>query len=66
VPAAAVVNIFVAHGVQYYRTTALFLPAPPASGPDRNLANAEGLADASHGEPDREWPTPPRHGPREP
>jgi predicted PurR-regulated permease PerM len=66
VPAAAVINIFVAHGVQYYRTTALFLPAPPASGPDRNLANAEGLADASHGEPDREWPTPPRHGPREP
>ena len=66
VPAAAVVNIFVAHGVQYYRTTALFLPAPPASGPDRNLANDEGLADASHGEPDREWPTPPRHGPREP
>jgi predicted PurR-regulated permease PerM len=66
VPAAAVVKIFVAHGVQYYRTTALFLPAPPASGPDRNLANAEGLADTSHGEPDQEWPTPPRHGPREP
>ena len=66
VPAAAVVKIFVARGVQYYRTTALFLHAPPASGPDRNLANDEGLADASHGEPDREWPTPPRHGPREP
>ena len=53
VPAAAVVNIFVAHGVQYYRTTALFLPVPPASGPDRNLANHEGLADASPAEPDR-------------
>jgi len=52
--------------VQYYRTTALFLPAPPASGPDRNLANDGRLADASHGEPDRAWPTPPRHGPREP
>jgi hypothetical protein len=58
VPATAVINIFVAHGVQYYRTTALFLPAPPASGPDRNLANDEGLADASPAEPDRTWPTP--------
>jgi predicted PurR-regulated permease PerM len=65
VPAAAVINIFVAHGVQYYRTTALFLPAPPASGPDRNLANDEGLADASPAEPDRAWPTPPRRGQRE-
>jgi predicted PurR-regulated permease PerM len=53
VPAAAVAKIFVAHGVQYYRSTALFLPAPPASGPDRNLANHEGLADASPAEPDR-------------
>jgi predicted PurR-regulated permease PerM len=66
VPAAAVVNIFVAHGVQYYRTTALFLPAPPAAGPDRNLTNHEGFASASPAEPDREGPTPPRHGPREP
>jgi predicted PurR-regulated permease PerM len=65
VPAAAVVNIFVAHGVQYYRTTALFLPAPPASGLDRNLANHEGLADASPAEPDREGPTPSRRGQRE-
>jgi hypothetical protein len=51
--------------VQYYRTTALFLPAPPASGPDRNIANHEGLADASPAEPDRAWPTPPRRGQRE-
>jgi hypothetical protein len=62
VPAAAVVNIFVAHGVQYYRTTALFLPAPPG----QNLANHAELASASSAEPDREGPTPPRHGPREP
>jgi predicted PurR-regulated permease PerM len=62
VPVAAVVNIFVAHGVQYYRTTALFLPVPPASGPDRNLANDEGLADASPAEPAGGWPTPPRGG----
>jgi predicted PurR-regulated permease PerM len=62
VPAAAVVKIFVVHGVQYYRTTALFLPAPPG----RNLAHHAGLADASPAEPDREGPTPPRHGPREP
>jgi predicted PurR-regulated permease PerM len=62
VPAAAVVKIFVAHGVQYYRTTALFLPAPPG----QNLANHAELASASSAEPDREGPTPPRHGPREP
>jgi predicted PurR-regulated permease PerM len=65
-PAAAVVNIFVAHGVQYYRTTALFRHAPPAAVPDRNLADHAGLADASPAKLDREGPTPPRHGPREP
>ena len=53
---------FVAHGVHYSRTTALFRHAPPASGPDRNLANREGLADASPAESDRAWPAPPRRG----
>lgn len=66
VPVAAVVKIFVAHGVQYYRTTAWFRHAPPASGPDQNLANDEGLADPSPAEPDRAWSTPPRRGQREP
>ena len=65
VPAAAVVNIFVTHGVQYYCTTALSLPVPPASGADRNLANDEGLADARPAEHDRAWPTPPRRDQRE-
>jgi len=65
VPAAAVVKIFVARGVQYYRTTSLFLQAPPESVPDRNLANPEGFADASNAEHDRELPTPPRRGQRE-
>jgi hypothetical protein len=59
VPAAAVVSIFVAHGVQYYRTTALFLPAPPG----RNLAHHAGLTNANPAEPGQEGPTPPRHGP---
>jgi predicted PurR-regulated permease PerM len=35
VPAAAVAKIFVARAVQHYRTTELFLQAPPASVPDR-------------------------------
>ncbi len=64
VPVAAVVKIFVVHGVQYYRTTAWFLPAPPGSGPDRTLANNAGLADASPAAPDREGPTPSRRGQR--
>ena len=46
VPAAAVAKIFVAHGVQYYRTTALFRHAPPAAVSDRHLADHAGLADA--------------------
>jgi predicted PurR-regulated permease PerM len=50
VPAAAVAKIFVARAVQYYRTTELFLQAPPAAVPDRNLASHEGLTDARHTE----------------
>jgi predicted PurR-regulated permease PerM len=65
VPAAAVAKIFVARAVQYYRTTELFLQAPPASVPDRNLASHEGRADARHAEHDRELPTPTRRGQRE-
>ena len=65
VPAAAVVKIFVARGVQYYRTTALFLQAPPEAIPDENLAHHEGLADGAIPEHDRALPTPPRRGQRE-
>jgi predicted PurR-regulated permease PerM len=62
VPAAAVAKIFVAHAVQYYRTTELFLQAPPESVPDRNLASHEGRADASHADHDRKSPTTPEGG----
>jgi predicted PurR-regulated permease PerM len=58
-PAAAVAKIFVAHAVQYYRTTELFLQPPQNSAPDRSLASHEGLAEASYVEHDRESPTPP-------
>jgi hypothetical protein len=66
IPAVAVVNIFVAQRVHYYRTTALFPKVPVESVPDQNLTSHEGLADASKAEPDRAWSTPPRRGPREP
>jgi predicted PurR-regulated permease PerM len=65
VPAAAVAKIFVAHGVQYYRTTALFHQVPVESVPDQNLTSHEGLAEASKAEPDQASPTPPRRGQRE-
>jgi hypothetical protein len=42
VPAVAVANIFVAHGVQYYRTTALFHQVPVESVPDQNLTSTNG------------------------
>jgi predicted PurR-regulated permease PerM len=53
-PAAAVAKIFVAHAVQYYRTTELFLQAPQKSTPERSLAHHEGPTkanDAEHGRP---------------
>jgi predicted PurR-regulated permease PerM len=62
VPAAAVAKIFVARAVQYYRTTELFLQAPPEAVPDRSLASHAGRADASHAEHDRNSPTPPEGG----
>jgi predicted PurR-regulated permease PerM len=57
-PAAAVVKIFVAHAVQYYRQTDLFLQPPAEPISDRRLSH-EGLPEARHVEPSRELPTPP-------
>jgi predicted PurR-regulated permease PerM len=65
VPAAAVAKIFVAHAVQYYRTTELFLQAPQKSVPDRSLTNHEELAKAKNVEHDRESRTLPEGGRRE-
>ena len=45
VPAAAVAKIFVTHAVQYYRTTALFLQAPPATVAARHLVRDTGRSD---------------------
>jgi predicted PurR-regulated permease PerM len=64
-PAAAVAKIFVAHAVQYYRTTELYLETPPQSIPDRSLTRDEGPVDASPAEQGRELPTPPESGRRE-
>jgi predicted PurR-regulated permease PerM len=64
-PAAAVAKIFVAHGVQYYRQTELFLQAPPESVPERSLASSEEPAKAKNIEPYRESSTPPAPGRRE-
>ena len=64
-PAAAVAKIFIAHAVQYYRTTDLFLQPPPKSVPDRSLASHEGPAKARDVEPDRELPMPREGGRRE-
>ena len=65
-PTAAVAKIFVSRGVQFYRTTELFLQAPPESAPDRSLATHEVQAEAHATEHDRQLPIPPRHGRREP
>jgi predicted PurR-regulated permease PerM len=46
VPAAAVVKIFVAPALRYYRRTALFRDTPPVTGSDGHLADHDGLADA--------------------
>jgi predicted PurR-regulated permease PerM len=64
-PTAAVAKIFVSHGVQFYRTTDLFLRAPPESAPDRSLTTHESLTEASDAEHDQRLPMPPRRGPRE-
>lgn len=59
VPAAAVANIFVAHAVQYYQTTELYLQSPPKAAPERHLSSSAEQVDASHVEPAREFPMPP-------
>jgi predicted PurR-regulated permease PerM len=46
VPAAAVAKIFVTRAVQHYRTTALFLQAPPDAVAARTRARHPGTADA--------------------
>jgi predicted PurR-regulated permease PerM len=63
-PTAAVAKIFVSRGVQYYRTTELFLRAPPESAPDHSLTTHEGLAKAHDTEHDQQMPVPPRRGQR--
>ncbi len=65
-PTAAVAKIFVSRGVQFYRSTELFLQAPPESPPDRSLSAHEVLAKAHDTEHDQPLPMPPRHGRREP
>ena len=64
-PTAAVAKIFVSHGVQFYRTTDLFLQAPPEPAPDHSLTTHESLTEASDAEHDQRLPVPPRRGPRE-
>jgi predicted PurR-regulated permease PerM len=64
-PTAAVAKIFVSHGVQFYRTTELFLQAPPESAPDRSLTPHESLPEASDAEHDQQLPMRPRRGQRE-
>jgi predicted PurR-regulated permease PerM len=65
VPAAAVAKIFVVRAVQHYRSTALFLDAPPVTDLDRNPAHVEGDAEATPASPNHGLVTPPRRGPRE-
>jgi predicted PurR-regulated permease PerM len=64
-PTAAVAKIFVSHGVRFYRTTELFLQAPPESAPDRSLTTHESLTEASDAEHDQQLPMRPRRGQRE-
>jgi predicted PurR-regulated permease PerM len=64
-PTAAVAKIFVSHGVQFYRTTELFLQAPPESASDGSLTTHESLPEASDAEHDQQLPMRPRRGQRE-
>jgi predicted PurR-regulated permease PerM len=54
VPAAAVAKIFVVRTVKYYRTTELFLQAPPDAIAARNLARHPGSADVRPTEQDQD------------
>jgi predicted PurR-regulated permease PerM len=60
VPAAAVAKIFVTRGVQYYRTTALFLQAPSDAVAAQNLAHHPGSAAARPAEQDQDVATAPK------
>ena len=64
-PTAAVAKIFVSRGVQFYRTTELFLQAPPESISDRSLTTHEVLTDTSDAGVERQLPTPSRGGQRD-
>ena len=57
VPAAAVAKIFVTRAVQYYRTTALFLQAPPATVAARHLVRTTGRSDGRPAEPGQDAST---------
>jgi predicted PurR-regulated permease PerM len=64
-PTVAVAKIFVTRGVQYYRTTELFLQSPTGTALDRRLTTHEARADTDDAEHDRQLPLPPRRGRRE-
>ena len=64
-PTAAVAKIFVTRGVQYYRTTQLFLQSPSETAPDRRLTTHEVRTDTGDAAHDRQLPMPPRRGRRE-
>ena len=64
-PTAAVAKIFVSRGVQFYRTTELFLQAPSESDPARSLTTHEVLAKTHDTEHDQPLPMPPGQGRRE-
>jgi predicted PurR-regulated permease PerM len=65
VPAAAIAKIFVTRAVQYYRTTELFLQAPPDAVAARNLARHPGIADVRPAEQAPDVSTAPKGTPRD-
>jgi len=58
VPAAAVAKIFVAHAVDYYRTTDLYRQEPSRSVVQRSPANHDNRGEANPVEHERELPMP--------
>jgi predicted PurR-regulated permease PerM len=64
-PTAAVAKIFVTRGVQYYRTTELFLQCPSGTAPDQRPTTPEVGTDTGDAAHDRPLPVPPRRGRRE-
>jgi predicted PurR-regulated permease PerM len=65
VPVAAVAKIFVARAVQYYRTTALFLQAPPDAVAAQHLVRHTSITDPRLGEQGHEGSTAPEGRERE-